>query len=100
MRSPSLRVGAHPSDGFDDLVMHLHRGVEDGFVMGDAISEPANGVEATVHEGAFFAAARQEAFIDCFTPKRVVITCSQQADPKRKFQFRDNIARDWLAQLS
>jgi hypothetical protein len=94
MARPSGGPLAHPTDGLDDLYMiDFYSSVKNWFVVSDAITKATQRIESSVYIFARLAASSQECLVQSGAPDGCVILRSEQTNPKRKFQLRDNLAR-------
>src|SRR3984893_14902729 len=97
MRRPGTGIAAHPSDRFDDFVVHLLQGaVKDGLVVHYTISEPANRIDPPMHHGSPLSSPRgSKSTVQRLAPQRGVVMGSQKADPEGKFEFSNNAPRTY-----
>lgn len=99
---PCGRTGTHPGDGFDNLRVSVLQIVEKNRLMvGNAIAEPAQGIEAAMHAAPFYApSVFHKCRIERLSPQRGIIAWTEEANPEAKTQFGDNGSdRKWFSRL-
>lgn len=65
--------------------------IKNRFVVCHAIPEATDGVEPAMHNAARLAALGTEGAIQHGSPERRVVSGAQQADPKREFEFSNDL---------
>jgi hypothetical protein len=94
MVGPRCRLLTHPPDGLDDFnVRDFDGAMKNRLMMGNPISESAECIEASMNVFTRLPAACQKSLVETLAPNRGVVLRSEQANPKREFEFGNHFAR-------